>query len=762
MNIKVSPDVQRWTKDFRRLQAQKHRMRGGVEATMLSALGMYYGEQYLQQSRDTMLTRPLSDDDKNKLFLVFNLMKRASKRKIGRLWSASGGNRFYATPDVRDPKAYDQADVVNKLIKGLSKKLSERRQHWLRLFWMVNTGVVVEHTPWVENVGEEPMPAYDETTHELLWRDSMQPNAEFPQSYVEQQIQAGAAPERFNVIEHLQMVGDVGSEIISGFNFFVDSSVPSLDLLGADQACYIVTIKNIEWIKEQFGADAADKTIAGMGKDLGIVKTRLLDRGPAVAGLNLKDLIPAIQGSQGPNDPPMCLFATRYQPACKDYPHGRRSMFNPNGPVYEDDENEYGELPVTDFHFGAPATTFWTDGFLTDLIPPQKFVNKRFSQLGEAANAQLYEVLLLGPELSKTDIPSDMPGVVEDGINESGAPNVQVLSRGQLPEFFPKSIELVISMFQTMASADLTDHQNFSQMRGPMALPLLQEVIDSEDGPLYETMGESLARVHQQRINRVKQFYPAIRTLNYTGSSRRDEVLVFHTQQILRAGTEFNVSIDPGTLMPEFSALREARLVERLSGPLAGIYVNKRTGRMDFTKIAMELRYTDDTAEDQETQYRELARHLIGRLWDGQPLPDEVPYPFWDHDTVLDELEAAMATTEWLEASSETKQNFIAFYERCRQFLAAIQDSQVSAAQQQMQQSAVAQTTQQVAAKVAATTVDAALDQIHAQADATRAMPPVQGLAAAMAANAKGAQSRLASGQPAARAVPAPMPKARM
>lgn len=749
---RASRDVQKWTKDFKRLQQQKHRMRGGVEATMLSSLGMYYGEQYMQQARDTMLTRPLSDDDKNKLFLVFNLMKRASRRKIGRLWAASGGNRFYATPDVTDPKAYDQADVINKLIKAVGKKVRERRQHWLRLFWMVNCGVVVEHTPWIEEAGTEPMPAYDEATGEILWRDAMQPDQQFPQSVVEQQIQMGASPERFNVIETLQMVGDVGSQIVSPFNFFIDSATPSIDRLGGDQACYIVEVKTLDFVKEHFGKEAAAATQSGLGKDLGIIKTRLLDRGPAVAGLNMKDLIPSVQGSQGVGDPPMCLFATRYQPPCQDWPHGRRSMFNPNGPTYEDDDNPYGELPVTDFHFGAPATTFWTDGFLTDLIPPQKFLNKRFSQLGEAANAQLYEILLLGPELSKTDIPSDMPGVVEDGINESGAPNVAVLQRGQLPAFFPDSIRMVIEMFQTMSSADLTDQKNFAQMRGPMALPLLQEVMDSEDGPLYEHIGEQLAIVHQQRINRVKQFYPAIRTLNYTGTNRRDEVLVFQTSKILRAGVDFNISIDPGTLMPEFSALREARLIERLSGPLAGLYVNRRTGRMDFTKIAQEMRYQDDSAEDQQTQYRDLAKHLIARLWQGETLPEEVPYAFWDHDTVLDELEAAMATTEFLEASSPTKQNFIVFYEKCRQFLAAIQDAQQGAAQQAMMNGAIAQTTQQVAAKVAATTVDDALDQIKAQVVATQANPPLQSLTQAMAANGgAGAQGRLAGGPPAGR-----------
>lgn len=747
---KISADVTAWSKDYRRLQQQKQRMRGGVEARALLALGMYYGEQFMQQARDTILTRPLNDDDKNKLFLVFNLIKKASKRKIGRLWAASGVNNFYATPDVPDPTAYDQADVVNKVRKGLDKKLSERRQHWTRLFWTVNTGVCVEHTPWIEDAAEEPIPEYDQESGELLWRDAANPDksASLPQSEVENLIRSGGAdPERFSLRETLQLTGDVGSHIVPLFNFFVDSSVPYLDKLGADQACYIVEVKTVDFIKETFGEDAAAQVQKGLGKDLGIVKTRLLDRGPSVAGLNIKDLIPAIQGSQGADDPPMCLFATRYQPACKDWPHGRRSMFVPNSAMLEDDSNEYGELPLTDFHFGAQATSFWSDDYITDLVPPQKFLNKRMSQMGEAANAQLYETLLLGPDLNKTDIPSDMPGVVEDGLGEDGSPRVAVLQRGQLPVFFVESIKLVIQLFQQMSSVDLTDHAQFpGQLRGPMALPLLQEIVDSEDGPLYEHLGEQLAKVHQQRINRVKQFYPAIRTLHYTGSAGKDEVLVFHTEQILRAGTEFSISVDPGSLMPEFSALREARIVERLSGPLAGMYVDKRTGKMDYSKVAMELKYVDSSAEDKATQYRNLAKHLIGRLWQDQELPPEVPYPFWDHSVVLDEIESAMATTEFLEASSNVKQHFVDFYERCRSFLAAIQEAQMQAVQQQTMQSTIAQVSQQTAAKVASTTVDAALSQMKAMADSAQAHPIAQGLATAMAQNQQGGTARLAGG----------------
>lgn len=710
-------------------------MRGGVEARMITALGMYYGEHYLQQARDTIFSRPMGkESDKNKLFLVFNLLKRAARRKIGHLYRANHG--FHASPDVADPKAYDGAIVIDKMVKALNKRLREPRQKWTRYWWTVLCGVAIEHTPWIEQAGEEPMPQYDEETNELLWKDAAQPGAPpLKQSQVKQMITMGMTPERFSPCMEMQMVGEVGSEIISPLNFFIDSSVPAIDLLGPDQACYIVQCKTVDWIEETFGSDAAAAVSNNAGRDLGIVKTRLLDQGPAVANINLKDLIPAIQGSQGPNDPRLCLFATRYQPACRDFPHGRRSLFIINGETLDDGETDYGEIPCTDFHYGPPATTFWTEDFLTDGIAPQKFLNKRFSQYGEASNSQIYETLLLGGGLGADDIPTDKPGVVVDGLNEEGGPNVVALQHAQLPAFFPESIKQTIQMLQGILGSDITDKTSMpTQIRGPMALPLFQEILDSEDGPLFAHLAEQTANVHQQRINRVAMFYPPIRTMQYTGKNRKDEVMVFHAEKILRSGTNYLITIDPGTIMPEFSALREAKIIERMSGPLAGLYVSTRTGKIDFSKIATELRFNVEDDDDSQTRNRDLARHIISRIWQGDQISmtmPEIPYPFWDHNAWLDELEIAMIGTEYLESSQQVKTEFITLYEKHRQMLAGIQESQMQAIQGQMMQGMLAQVSQQTAARVASETIDQTLGQIHAAIDNANRNSPARDLASA-------------------------------
>jgi hypothetical protein len=93
----------------------------------------------------------------------------------------------------------------------------------------------------------------------------------------------------------------------------------------------------------------------------------------------------------------------------------------------------------------------------------------------------------------------------------------------EMPQWFLASIELAVKMFNDAAGgADLMEDNKFpGQLRGPMAVPMLQEIMDTQWGPLFQHLGERLARVKQMRLNRVKQFYPPQRTLHYTDRTRR-------------------------------------------------------------------------------------------------------------------------------------------------------------------------------------------------------------------------------------------------
>jgi hypothetical protein len=82
---------------------------------------------------------------------------------------------------------------------------------------------------------------------------------------------------------------------------------------------------------------------------------------------------------------------------------------------------------------------------------------------------------------------------------------------------------------------------------------------------------------------------------------------------------------------------------------------------------------------------------------------------------MMDELEAAMATTEFLRASIQIQQGFTQRWEGHRQFLMMEAQAQQQAMMASAAHQAIAQATQQAAAMASAGAVNEAQTQIHAQ-----------------------------------------------
>lgn len=690
-------------KDFDRLKAQKCRMTGGVEGQTLLNLCMLNDEQYVDYRQRTL---SLEARQANKLYLSFNLIGPRFGKLLGRLSAFNAP--FKARPNRKDPQAIEEAEIVDKMIIALDEKLDEPSAMRNRLYWMGVGGTAFEYIPWVPNAAIEPMPQFD--GGELLFKDTLNDQI-IPESVMQAYVEGGRPSEQFEIYEEIQQVGEVGSDILGPLNVFIDASVPSIRDLSPDQWVHIAQIKTVGWIKENFGEDVSPQS------DLSLISSKIATSNDdvSVGGVYLKDLIPIVQGSADDGDPPMVVLVSSYQPASMAHPHGRYVCWIPGQTVLHDDANPYEEIPLVDFHFSPVTTSFWTKAYITPLVAPQRFVNKRMSQLGEQSNATLYSNLLLAPGLTETDIPADYPGVVKNGLTEAGMPTVGRLAPPEIPQWFLQSIELAIKMFNDAAGGqDLMDDNKFpGQLRGPMAVPMLQEIMDTQWGPLFNHLGERLARVKQMRLNRIKQFYPPLRTMHYTDRDQKDEVMTFHTDKVLRSGTNFNITVERGALLPELRALREARVRERLQSPLAILYMDERTGRLDKSKIAADLQFGDTGREGREAKYRKLAVELIKMLWEAKPVPPV--QPFYDHKSMLDELEAAMATTEFLKASPQVQQLFGERWQQHSAFLQQEAQNQQMAMQSSAVHSAVAMATQQAAATAAADAVKEAMAQVHAQ-----------------------------------------------
>ena len=200
---------------------------------------------------------------------------------------------------------------------------------------------------------------------------------------------------------------------------------------------------------------------------------------------------------------------------------------------------------------------------------------------------------------------------------------------------------------------------------------------------------------------------------------------------------DFTVSVDPGSIMPEFSSMREARVRERMQWA-PGLYTNPRTGAMDWSKVAHDLKYNDRQREGIESQGRKLARQLVQRVRKGklvvragsQPDPKTgqpinylynedgspfIVYPFWPHNAMMDEYEAVMMTTEWVDASPEFRRVMMTLHDKHRLILTQIDSARQASVENKMVQNAMAQASQQAAAKAASVAAEAAIEQVLAQ-----------------------------------------------
>lgn len=711
-----------YTKDFKRLQKQKTRKTGGVEARVLTSRGFKWGEQYVSQNARGLVA---DTKEENKLHLVFNMIEAASSKLVGRL-TAIGG-QFHARPDKNTPAAKSEAEVCDRLILALDEIVEQPTRTWELVDTLITDGVAFEYTPWVPNATISPVVQKDPETGELLFVFSA--TGEIVPESAMSAIMASdptIVPENFELHELAAPSGEVGSEILGALSVFIDQSVKSILDLAPDQAVYIAKIRTIGWIEENYGdyvdiAAIEDK----LDGELNIVTTSFFQEGDATASMFLKDLIPMFQGKQDEDDTVMAVVVERYQPMSKVNPRGKFSCFIPGVAILYDDANPYPEIPLTDFHFKPATSTFWTKDFVTDLIPPQKFVNKRMSQTGEQANASIYDKTLLGGSLSVKDLKPDGPQAIEKAITEQGVPLVQRVPGPQLPSWFLNSIEMTAKFFTQIAGgSDLFQETAFpGQMRGPMAIPLLQEILDSQWGPLYKHLGFQLARVKQMRLNRVKQFYPPVRTLHFVDRTQRDEVLEFHKDEVFGRGQNYNITVEQSSLIPEFKALKEMRLIERLASPLGVLYTDERTGGLDKSKIAAELQMGDFAREGREAQARTFATQIIEKLWKGLPVPPVLQ--FWDHEPMIDELESAMMTTEFLSASPPVQQVFIERWNQHSHFLQARAQMQQQAMMSQQMHTAVAQATQQAAAMAAAEATKETHTQMRTQ-DMVRAQSEQQ------------------------------------
>ncbi len=709
-------------REFKRYQKMKAHTDGGVEPRTLLNLSWLAGEQKAFLRGTRLVTPPRN---RNKPSMVVNILKKRFDKVVGKLSSIDPV--FKSHPDTDDPEDISESDAVDQLDQALDEKLKEtmlRRQRW---FWMGVSGIAFEFTEHVPDETVEPVPVMDPGgSGEILWKDNLTGDSVL-ESMRDQIVEAGLGPvERFEPLEELKLEGDLKVSIEGALTMFCPDSIRDIHDLAGDQSVMRARIKSRSWIENNYPKfDFGDTSTQTEFK---IVTTDITHGGDSLSGTNLKHLIPIVQGTKDKDDPDMFLIIDRYQPVSTDLPRGwsnsetpalawggRLTTFIPSIGIVHDGELPYEDgVPIKVYHWDAVTTTFWTGGLVEHAIPSQKSFNKHQTDLNAISNSYIKMKLLatLGFDLDNWDPDTTHP--IVGGLDESGNPLLAFLNPPNVPNWYmTRTDSLAGHITEMMGGGDLFDKPKFpGQLRGSMAIPILLEMADTEYGPILQEYGIVLAEVKQQRLNRVKQFWPAVRTMHYFSRRGREEVFAFHTSAILRAGTNYNISVMRTSLVPELASMREARIAARLGGPLQVLYVDERQGGFDKEAIASDLRFGPAARESKIAADRLFAKQVIARVMKAQPAPPVLPMQ--PHAIMLDEYEGKINTLDFFRLSPQIQKMLTDRSEAHLEHLEKAAQAQADAAEAQRAQAAAADAAQQAAARAGAEAVDAVRDQLRA------------------------------------------------
>ena len=708
------PRLDPFEKEFKLYSGQKRRSTGGVEPRVLQNLAMYVGEQWVWNERGKLRNRNPRRDEAGRITevnLVMNLIAPRQQKITGRLMASSPNYRAF--PSTADPAKIAKGEIATSLLRALDQKVDEEYLRWQRWFWMMLGGVAIEHTPWrhdhvIDTVVKRDesgnpiwkhLPTGEEMTNESFQQLTFSPDPQFPPQ---------ALPEHFELATEVRPIGDVASEVRGPLNVFAPNSIRSINEMPPGQSIMFADVRLLEWVRKTW-PDANISEIEKM-EDFKIITTTVSET-ISFTNTSLRDLVPIVQGTAGIDDPDMAVVIERYEPPSTEFPPGwslekgaengpgfvvapdetfanggRYTVFIPGQTVLRDGEIPYEDgIPAQDFHWDVAAANFWSPDWATGLTGVQKSINTLVSQIRMLGNARIFDPILMEDEVKppNTDSPRYWPGGMRDG-----QPMAARLGASDIPGSYMKQLDTLVQLFNDIAGGDdLFSEPSFpGQIRGTGAVQQLQEVMDTQWGPKLRHYHDRLGRVKHQRIMRAKQFYPPVRTMRYTDSHGKVETFEFHRDDILRAGVDFTISVEPSSILPETRRERFARVAEILAGPMAGLLADSRQqGQIDWSKVAQMVEWGDvDERENKLTRDVKFARKVLQSIKEGRPVPPVLP--FQNHLIFIDECEMEMNDDDFFTMLSQPTQ--AAIFDRYQKHQEAMQQQQ-----QQQQQAVVDQST---------------------------------------------------------------------
>ena len=251
--------------------------------------------------------------------------------------------------------------------------------------------------------------------------------------------------------------------------------------------------------------------------------------------------------------------------ADQEFPNGR--LITICGDIVLSDRQwpfEDGLYPYVKFDDYMQTDKFWGMGEIEQIMPQQKEINKRASQIIENAQLTANPPLVVDKNSGvDTDLLTSRPGII---IEKNPGAEVGYLEPPRLPEYvFTAQKESKLDLDMVSGVHDVSRGALSQSITSGVAIAELQEAAHTRIREKVRNRNESIVDVAQLMISRMQQYYEMPRQMRILGGKPEDtqgqaegmpppEPFVFQTLERQELGGMFDVRIETGTELPQSQA----------------------------------------------------------------------------------------------------------------------------------------------------------------------------------------------------------------
>jgi hypothetical protein len=522
-------------KDLDRLFDQAKNDRMQYEGQWLLNMAFFLAQQWVVFDSLTRRLRQIRSVDDKQVRMVVNFVRQQVLTKYAKLTQTTPES--HAQPASDDVDDRYQAEVCDAILEYLRTIDGTDGAEMRAMLWAVVTGTGIFKTCWDKSAGS-PLYYPDTTVVHSTDEGGQDLVSEIPHPRAGQPLIDKNGDQVFT--------GEIETTEVSPFEFFPD---PFGLTMAKKNWVFIQTLRSPEYILERFGVQVEAHDQNGDGFMDGQLASLMTGSTQPKQGVPLREF---------------------WQRTTKQYPEGRYVVYV-DGRVLFNGPNPYpkAQLPFSAFVDNPVPGRFWGDSIVTDMIDPQRNLNKGRSQIIEIRNALKPKITAAAGVLKPTqDITNSPRDIIEyeakPDVADGGRPTI--LQGGQVPDGMWKDAELSKSELREVSGLhEVSAAQTPGGVGAFRAIAALQEQDDLRLGPTAKEYERAIGERDEFKLRLGRQFYEEPRTARIVGPNNAVKVVQFYKDDI---PDDIDVKVVAGSSLPKSRVARQNFLMELWKMPI--------------------------------------------------------------------------------------------------------------------------------------------------------------------------------------------------